>query len=52
MARKVALTTIILAVVLVCASCGGSDSGPVSFLVFGDPEELPAFRDVGAAYAQ
>lgn len=52
MARKVALTTVVLALVLACASCGGSGAGPVSFLVFGDPEELQAFRDVAAAYEQ
>jgi multiple sugar transport system substrate-binding protein len=52
MARKVALTSIVLALALVCASCGGSETGPVSFLVFGDPEELQAFRDVAAAYEQ
>jgi multiple sugar transport system substrate-binding protein len=52
MARKVVLTTIAVALVLVCVSCGSSDEGPVSFLVFGDPEELQAFRDVAAAYEQ
>jgi multiple sugar transport system substrate-binding protein len=44
---------------LVLAGCGGDDggngssgelSGDVSFLVFGDPEEIQAFRNVIAAY--
>ena len=37
---------------LVLASCGGSGAGgaTVRFLVFGDPEELQAFRDVIAAH--
>jgi multiple sugar transport system substrate-binding protein len=34
-----------------CGGGGGSDeSGPVRFLVFGDPEELKAFRAVATAY--
>ena len=51
---------IVLLCVLVLAGCGGdggerSDgsgdlSGDVSFLVFGDPEEIQAYRDVIAAY--
>jgi multiple sugar transport system substrate-binding protein len=35
------------------AGCGGSDggaSGPVDFLVFGEPVEIKAFRDVVAAF--
>jgi len=39
---------------LLMCSCGGSDSGgtsePVSFLVFGEPVELEAFRDVAEAF--
>jgi multiple sugar transport system substrate-binding protein len=34
-------------------ACGGGDSGAdsrIRFLVFGDPEEIEAFRDVAAAY--
>jgi multiple sugar transport system substrate-binding protein len=37
----------------VAASCGGDGaeaSGPVRFLVFGDPEELKAYREVAAAF--
>jgi multiple sugar transport system substrate-binding protein len=42
------------AVLLTAAGCGGSgdDGGPVRFLVFGDPEELQAYRDVIAAYLE
>jgi multiple sugar transport system substrate-binding protein len=45
--------------VLVLAGCGGDDggtgaggdvSGDVSFMVFGDPEEIQAYRNVIAAY--
>jgi multiple sugar transport system substrate-binding protein len=50
---------ILLLCVLVLAGCGGDDggnggtgdvSGDVSFMVFGDPEEIQAYRDVIAAY--
>jgi len=51
---------IVLLCVLVLAGCGGDGgggsegngdvSGDVSFLVFGDPEEIQAYRDVIAAY--
>ena len=45
--------------VLLVAGCGGDDdggnesgtvSGNVSFMVFGDPEEIQAYRDVIAEY--
>jgi multiple sugar transport system substrate-binding protein len=49
-----------LAAVLLVAGCGGGDngdsggggdvSGDVSFMVFGDPEEIQAYRDVIAAF--
>jgi multiple sugar transport system substrate-binding protein len=50
---------ILLLCVLVLAGCGGDGggnggsgdvSGDVSFMVFGDPEEIQAYRDVIAAY--
>ena len=50
---------IVLLCVLLLAGCGGDDggnggsgdvSGDVSFMVFGDPEEIQAYRDVIAAY--
>jgi multiple sugar transport system substrate-binding protein len=49
-----ALSAILAAVVLTAAACGGSsgDTGAVRFLVFGDPEELEAYRDVIAAYRE
>jgi multiple sugar transport system substrate-binding protein len=49
--RLTALSCIALAVL--AAGCGGGSSGtegPVRFLVFGDPEEIQAFRDVIAAF--
>ena len=49
-----ARTLIFLVVVAITAAgCGGSGGkGPVSFLVFGDPEELKAYRNVIAAYEE
>ncbi len=49
------LSAMFAVVVLTVAACGGSsghDTGAVRFLVFGDPEELQAYRDVIAAYGQ
>ena len=52
MARS--LITLLLALAVLAVACGGGDdsedAGPVRFLVFGDPEELNAFRKVTAAY--
>ena len=39
-----------LTLLMLGASCGGRTSGELSFLVFGDPAELKAFRNVIAAY--
>jgi multiple sugar transport system substrate-binding protein len=42
-----------LSLVLLVSACAGSEGesdGPVRFLVFGDPEEIRAFRDVARAY--
>jgi multiple sugar transport system substrate-binding protein len=53
--------TLVLFVVILCAAaCGGDGggagdgelSGEVTFMVFGDPEELQAYRKVIAAYEQ
>jgi multiple sugar transport system substrate-binding protein len=42
--------TAALACALLLAGCGGGGEEPVRFLVFGEPEELKAFRAVVAAY--
>jgi multiple sugar transport system substrate-binding protein len=51
------LALLVLALAGIAAGCGGDGGGgagerkgSVSFLVFGDPEELQAYRDVIAAY--
>ena len=44
--------TAALACALLLAGCGGGGEEPVRFLVFGEPEELKAFRAVVAAYAE
>ena len=52
MARALALLAIVVAAVV--AGCGGDSDGEASirFLVFGDPEEIDAFREVIDAYAE
>jgi multiple sugar transport system substrate-binding protein len=54
MVVKSIAAVVLAALSLVAASCGGGDeeagSGPVRFLVFGDPEELKAYREVAAAF--
>jgi multiple sugar transport system substrate-binding protein len=46
-----ALIVLVAALALAAAGCGGeSTEGAVRFLVFGDPEELQAYRDVVSAY--
>jgi multiple sugar transport system substrate-binding protein len=46
-----ALTVLAATLALAAAGCGGESTGErVRFLVFGDPEELRAYRDVVAAY--
>ena len=54
-ATKVAVAALaVIALAVAAAGCGGSDepkaSGNVSFLTFGDPEELQAFRNVVAGF--
>ena len=55
MARSL-IAALLVSLCLAAASCGGSgdggDDGPatISFLIFGDPPELQAYRDVIAAY--
>jgi multiple sugar transport system substrate-binding protein len=46
---------LLLLVLLLAAGCGGADGGSdaggeVTFMVFGDPEEIRAYREVIAAY--
>ena len=52
MGRSLALLGVLVTTLaLVASGCGGdSRDAPVRFLVFGDPEELEAYRDVVAAY--
>jgi multiple sugar transport system substrate-binding protein len=45
-----ALAGLLLALLVAGTSCGGGGSGEVRFLVFGDPEELRAFRNVVNAF--
>jgi multiple sugar transport system substrate-binding protein len=51
------LAAALAALVLVGAACGGGDagsseSGEISFLVFGEPEEIKAFRNVVTAFKE
>jgi multiple sugar transport system substrate-binding protein len=49
-----ALSALLAVVALLAAGCGGSSGadGPVRFLVFGDPEELAAYRELIDAYRE
>ena len=49
MARPLILL-VLAAFLVVGAGCSGDDSGPVRFLVFGDPEELAAYSALVDAY--
>jgi multiple sugar transport system substrate-binding protein len=51
MARSL-IALLVVASALVAAACGSSEDGPVRFLVFGDPEEIRAYRHVVAAYEE
>jgi hypothetical protein len=58
--RAVFLALLLVPFALFTVACGGDDdgggssggnaSGDVSFMVFGDPEEIAAYREVIAAY--
>jgi multiple sugar transport system substrate-binding protein len=54
MARTLKALVLVVLVLALGASCGGSDSnsakGNVDFLVFGDPEELQAYRNIISEY--
>jgi multiple sugar transport system substrate-binding protein len=49
MARALILT-VVVALLGLAAGCSNEESGPVRFLVFGDPEELAAYRTLVGAY--
>jgi multiple sugar transport system substrate-binding protein len=44
------ILVVLVASLLLGAACRGDKSGPVRFLVFGDPEELAAYRTLVDAY--
>jgi multiple sugar transport system substrate-binding protein len=46
------LAGLLAVLVLAATACGGAagGDGPVRFLVFGDPEELAAYRALATAY--
>ena len=49
--RAAPLALVLIVVLAACGgSGGGSATGPVDFLVFGEPVEIKAFRDVVAAF--
>jgi multiple sugar transport system substrate-binding protein len=56
MRLRVALCCVAALLAIGATACGGSDessaSGKISFLTFGDPEELQAFRNVIAGFAK
>lgn len=49
MARAL-IPLVLVALIALGAGCSGNDSGSVRFLVFGDPEELAAYRALVDAY--
>jgi multiple sugar transport system substrate-binding protein len=51
MAQRLILV-VLLACLAGCGGGGGGGGGPVRFLVFGEPEELKAYRAVVAAYRE
>jgi multiple sugar transport system substrate-binding protein len=50
MARSLTALIFVVATAMLVTACGSSESGPVRFLVFGDPEEIRAYRQVVADY--
>lgn len=52
MARRLSPLAVVLSVLAGCGGGGGGNDGPVRFLVFGEPEELKAYRAVVAAYRE
>ncbi len=51
MAQRLILV-VLLACLAGCGGGGGDEGGPVRFLVFGEPEELKAYRAVFADYSE
>ena len=51
MARAL-IASLLVAAALLAAGCGSSEKGAVRFLVFGDPEELRAYRQVVSDYEE
>ena len=52
MARSLIALVIVAGTAMLAAACGSSEEGPVRFLVFGDPEEIQAYRQVAADYEE
>ena len=51
MARAL-IASLLVAAALLAGGCGSSETGAVRFLVFGDPEELRAYRQVVLGYEE
>ena len=51
MARTL-IAALVAVLVALSAGCGSSEEGPVRFLVFGDPEEIRAYREVVSDYRE
>ena len=52
MARSLIASILLAGIVMLTAACGSSDERPVRFLVFGDPEEMRAYRQVVTDYEE
>jgi multiple sugar transport system substrate-binding protein len=52
MARALTIAALVALVALACSGSPGSDSDAVQVMVFGEPEELRAYRDLIAAFAE
>ncbi len=52
MARSLTALILVAGTAMLAAACGSSEEGPVRFLVFGDPEEIQAYRQVVADFEE
>ncbi len=52
MARSLIALVLVAGTAMLAAACGSSEEGPVRFLVFGDPEEIQAYRQVVADFEE